>query len=95
MTFRKDSEKRHTMSDKTFIVKMTPQRADKFSRLRLVLEENAQSKAIDAAVEIALNLYYEGDLARAQWLKIVPDKYLTKFILKNSTVKRGDTSERH
>jgi hypothetical protein len=51
-----------------------------------ILGENTTSKSLDIALRIVLNLYDNSDnLARAQLIKIVPEKYAAKFILKADT----------
>ena len=58
----------------------------------LKLADETFAKSIDGAVEIALSLYENsGMLASEQLRRIVPERYLTKFLLKE-TKRSGDKS---
>lgn len=47
------------------------------------LTDETASKSIDGAIELALALYNNShNLAQSQLVQIVPQRYLTKFLLK-------------
>jgi len=75
-----------------YSIKHNEKRDKLYSAWLKITEDKTFAKAIDGAVEIANSLYENsGMLASEQLRRIVPERYLTKFLLKE-TKRSGDKS---